>query len=74
MSKKKKATTTKKTSPIDPCLYCLDLRRKSVVQRNRFKLAAKLVYHYYIPKMPDIQHESGANTNLLVIKFMEMVC
>lgn len=38
-----------------------------------FKLAAKLVYHYYIPKMPDNQHESERNRNLLVIKFIEMV-
>lgn len=48
-------------------------KSESVVRGNRFKLAAKLVYHYYIPKMPDIEHDSGRNRNLLVIKFMEMV-
>lgn len=50
------------------------LKFKSVGIGKLYKLAAKLVYHYYIPKMPDIEtSDSGGNKSLTVIKFMELV-
>lgn len=49
------------------------LDSNSVWIRKFRKLAAKLVYHYYIPKMPEIESDSGGNKSLTVIKFMELV-